>query len=158
MLRTSWMWLIKTLPNNCLMIQMVKYICSMKGWSDKNAILNFFLLRPDCSSHQISYLSDPPSRFLQKTLQRFDKICETKYSFYLDNFASSRGKIIIFRLIVSKKWVLTLKNFKNVYFHGKDHSAMILMSIASYVSFLLANNLGAKYIHVFYLRPAQMSK
>ena len=50
------------------------------------------------------------------------------------------------------------QNFKNAFFHGKDHSAMILMSIASYVYFLLANNLGAKYIHVFYLRPAQMSK
>ena len=38
-------------------------ICSMKGWSDKNAILNFFLTRPNCFTHQISYLSDPPFTF-----------------------------------------------------------------------------------------------
>ena len=56
-------------------------ICSMKGWSDKNAILNFFLARPNCSTHQISYLSDPPSHFLQITSQIFDKLFETKYSF-----------------------------------------------------------------------------
>ena len=58
-------------------------ICSMKGWSDKNAILNFFLAWPNCSTHQISYLSDPSPLhvFLKKTSQIFDKICETKYSF-----------------------------------------------------------------------------
>ena len=40
--------------------QYLEDICSMKGWSDNNAILNFFLrTRPYCSAHQISYLSDP---------------------------------------------------------------------------------------------------
>ena len=29
-------------------------ICSMKGWSDKNAILNFFLAWPNWSTQQIS--------------------------------------------------------------------------------------------------------
>ena len=36
-----------------------------------------------------------------------------------ENICGALSQIIIFRLIVRKKWVLTLKNFKNVYFHGK---------------------------------------
>ena len=52
---------------------------SLKGWSDKNAILNFF------SRHDLTALhtkfQTPSSRFLQVTLQIYDKICETKYSF-----------------------------------------------------------------------------
>ena len=57
-------------------------ICSMNGWSDKNSILSFFSpQQPNCSTHQISYLSDPRSRFLQITSQIFDKSCEIKYSF-----------------------------------------------------------------------------
>ena len=55
-------------------------ICSMKGWFDKNAIGTFFSARPSWSAHKISYFPNPPSRFLQITLQIFDKIYETKYS------------------------------------------------------------------------------
>ena len=57
-------------------------ICSMKGWSDKNAILNFF------SRHDLSALhtkfhtcQTSLSRFLEITLQKYDMIYETKYLF-----------------------------------------------------------------------------
>ena len=43
----------------------------------------------------------------------------------LDNFASSRGIIIVFRSKMSKKWIFTFKNFQNVYWHGKRHSTLI---------------------------------
>ena len=61
----------------------------------------------------------PRSRFLQMTSQIFDKLCETKYSFKgLDNFASPRGKIIVFRSKMSKKWFFIFKILQNVYWHG----------------------------------------
>ena len=33
----------------------------------------------------------------------------------LDNFASSRGKIIVFRSKMSKKCIFSFKNFQNAY-------------------------------------------
>ena len=52
-------------------------ICSMKGWSDKNAILNFFLLYKT----NFIIVRPPLQVFLKITSQIFDKICDTKYSF-----------------------------------------------------------------------------
>ena len=57
-------------------------ICSMKGPSEKNAILNFFSWHDLTALHTKFHTSQtPPSRFLQITLQICDKIYETKYSF-----------------------------------------------------------------------------
>ena len=55
-------------------------ICSMKGWSDKNAILNFFLAL--LYTPNFIFVRPPLHVFFFKiTSQIFDKICETKYSF-----------------------------------------------------------------------------
>ena len=57
-------------------------ICSMKGWSGKDAILNFFSRHDLTALHTKFHTSQtPPSPFLQITLQICDKIYETKYSF-----------------------------------------------------------------------------
>ena len=56
-------------------------ICSMKGWSNKNVILNFFSRCNLTALHtKFNTRQTPPSRFLQITSQIFDKIFETKYS------------------------------------------------------------------------------
>ena len=60
--------------------------------------------------------------------QIFEKIYQTKYSFQnVDTFASSRGKIIIFRSKMKRKWIFTFQNDKNVHWHGKDHCAMLII-------------------------------
>ena len=55
-------------------------ICSMKGKSDKNAILNFFS-RHDLTALHTKFHTCHTPIFLQLTPQIFDMICETKYSF-----------------------------------------------------------------------------
>ena len=103
-------------------------ICSMNGWSDKNAILSFFSRHNLKLAFTPNFIFDRPlvHVFLRITSQMFYKFYEIKYSFWnLDNFASSKGKIIVFRSKTSKKWIFTFKNFQNVYCHGKQHSAML---------------------------------
>ena len=80
-------------------------ICSLNGWSDKNAVLSFFSRHNMTALHAKFHICQTlRSSFLQIILQIFDKLCEIKYSFEnLENFASSRGKIIVIRSKMSKK-------------------------------------------------------
>ena len=98
----------------------------MKGCSEKNANLSFFLRTTQLLCTPNFILRRPPLHVVcKKSWQIFDKICETKYLFKnFVNFASSRRKIIIFKFKMSKKKISTFQNFENVYFHGKGHSAM----------------------------------
>ena len=61
--------------------QYLEDICSMKGWSDNNAILNFFLRTTLLLCTPNFILVRPPPHFLQLTPQIFYKISETKYLF-----------------------------------------------------------------------------
>ena len=94
-----------TSPNISLIKKLVtnvwKIFAAWKAGLIKMLFWTFFSAWPYCPTHQISYLSDPVLVFLQITPQIFDKIYETKYSFWnLEYFTPSRGKIIVFR----KNW------------------------------------------------------
>ena len=59
----------------------LKDICSMNGWTDKNAILSFFSWHNLTSLHTKFHICQTPrSPFLQVTSKIFDKLCEIKYS------------------------------------------------------------------------------
>jgi len=60
----------------------LKDICSMNGWSDKNAILSFFSRHNLTALHTKFHICQTTrSRFLQITSQKFDKLREITYSF-----------------------------------------------------------------------------
>ena len=57
-------------------------ICSMHGWSDRNAILTSFSRHNLTAQHTKFFICQTlRSYFVQITLQIFDKLCEIKYSF-----------------------------------------------------------------------------
>ena len=47
----------------------------------------------------------------------------------IGSFASPTKGVNTFLFEISMKWMFTLKNFRNVYWHGKQHSAMLHFSV-----------------------------
>ena len=99
----------------------------MKGWFGKKCYFElFFSARPNCCIHQISYFSDPPFTFFANNFANiWQNIKNQIFILNLDPSASSRGKIIVFRSIMGKKRIFTFENFQNLYWHGKQHSALV---------------------------------
>ena len=100
------MWLVKTSPSISSMIKVVK-IFGRYLLHDKNAILNFFLdmnYLLNCSTHQISYLSDHPFTFFankwnQIFILRFGKFCiieRKNNSFLIKKW--TWNKILLYRI------------------------------------------------------------
>ena len=92
---------------------------------------------------KISTLSDQPFSFSPKNVIFGVKIM--KFLIPGQNFgifASSIKGMDTFLFEMSMKWMFRFKNFRNVYWHGKTHSAVMMMSnyYILYEHFDLCNN------------------
>ena len=116
----------------------MEVICYMKGCSNKYYFELFLKARCDALQTKFHSSQTPPSHYFANKFANIWrkkyikpniwKIYQTKYSFQnVDTFASSRGKIIIFRSKMKRKWIFTFQNDKNVHWHGKDHCAMLII-------------------------------